>query len=72
MYLRRKIKPVSSHTLAGMAQAVIAQELAAAAQAGEELTKAMQQVKSDVSRRAGEMERESPLFFGTGDNPSLF
>ena len=27
---------------------------------------------ADVSKKAGKMERHSPLFFGTGDQPSLF
>jgi hypothetical protein len=26
----------------------------------------------NVSRKAGQMEREAPLFFGTGENPDLF
>ena len=39
---------------------------------GEELTAAMRQPKADISTKAGKLERESPLFFGTGENPSLF
>ena len=70
--MSRKPKPVQSHTFAGMAQAVIAQELAAAEQAGQELTALMREPKADISKSTGELERESPLFFGTGDNPSLF
>ena len=70
--MNRKPKPVQSHTFAGMAQAVIAQELAAAEQAGQELTALMQQPKADISAKAGDLERNAPLFFGTGDNPSLF
>ena len=38
----------------------------------EELTAQMRQPLADVSKRAGEMERKSPLFFGTGANPGLF
>lgn len=38
----------------------------------EELTARMRTVKADISRAAGEMEREAPLFYGTGENPSLF
>lgn len=26
----------------------------------------------NISKKAGEMEREAPLFFGTGENPTLF
>jgi hypothetical protein len=38
----------------------------------EELTARMRTPKADVSAKAGRMERESPLFFGTGENPILF
>lgn len=51
---------------------VEAQIAAAAAQQGEDLTGELQRPGCDISRRAGEMERNAPLFFGTGDNPSLF
>ena len=47
--MNRKPKPVQSHTLAGMAQSVIAQELAAAEQAGEELTALMRDSNSSKS-----------------------
>lgn len=46
--------------------------VAMAAAEGEALTAALRSPGRDVSARAGEMERESPLFFGTGDNPLLF
>lgn len=39
---------------------------------GEELTVAMLKPKADISAKAGRIERESPLFFGTGENPTLF
>jgi hypothetical protein len=38
----------------------------------EELTAAMRTPKADISAKAGRIERESPLFFGTGGNPTLF
>lgn len=38
----------------------------------EELTQAMRRPLADVSRKAGQLERESPLFFGKGDSPCLF
>ena len=38
----------------------------------EELTEQMRRPIADISTRAGRMERESPLFFGTGNNPLLF
>jgi hypothetical protein len=37
-----------------------------------ELTARMLEPRADVSRAAGIMERESPLFFGKGDSPCLF
>ena len=38
----------------------------------EELTKILHSPKADVSGKAGDMERNAPLFFGQGDNPTLF
>jgi hypothetical protein len=66
------MKAVESHTLPGMESTVAQQKHAAAVQQAEDLGAAMRQPKADVSGKAGEMEREAPLFFGTGDNPSLF
>jgi hypothetical protein len=37
-----------------------------------ELEGRMRKVKADISEKAGEMERNSPLFHGTGNNPTLF
>lgn len=45
-----------------------ARQLAEAA----ELTAKMRRPIKDVSMAAGIMERDSPLFFGTGNNPGLF
>lgn len=70
--MKRRPKPVQSHTFAGMETAVAEQLHAAAVQAGEDLTAQMLEPLADISARAGEMERKSPLFFGTGDNPGLF
>jgi hypothetical protein len=36
------------------------------------LTARLQEPGRDISARAGEIERHSPLFHGTGANPSLF
>lgn len=38
----------------------------------EELTARMRTPKADISGKAGRMERDSPLFYGQGDNPLLF
>jgi hypothetical protein len=70
--LKRAAKPLESHVLAGMDEAVTAQDQAAAVYAGEDLTAKLLEPLGDVSKKAGEMERRSPLFFGTGDNPGLF
>ena len=37
-----------------------------------DLTAAMRQPRASISAKAGRMEREAPLFFGTGANPLLF
>jgi hypothetical protein len=58
--------------LPGMAAAVSDQTEAAGAQQGKELTRRIEEPGRDISARAGETEREAPLFFGTGDNPGLF
>ena len=70
--MRHKVQPIDSHILDGMSQHVEAQAEAVADLSGEELSAKLREPKADVSAKAGEMERESPLFFGTGDNPSLF
>lgn len=38
----------------------------------EEMERTMRSPLANLSAAAGEMERESPLFFGTGNNPTLF
>lgn len=39
---------------------------------GEALTAKLREPVGGVSAKSGRMERESPLFFGKGDNPGLF
>lgn len=70
--MKRAAKPVESHVFAGMESAVTQQQSAAAVYAGEELTAKLQEPLGDISSRSGRIERESPLFFGTGENPDLF
>ena len=67
-----KRRPVESHTLPGMACNVEAQAKAAGEYQAEELTAKLREPLGDINTATGEMERKSPLFFGTGDNPSLF
>jgi hypothetical protein len=38
----------------------------------EELIAEMRRPLADISAKAGRMERDSPLFYGTGENPNLF
>lgn len=38
----------------------------------EQMTRTTRQPLKDISKAAGIIERESPLFFGSGCNPSLF
>lgn len=58
--------------LPGMEHHVTAQVHAAEAHAGDELTEEMRQSAGDISRKAGTIERDSPLFRGSGENPTLF
>ena len=67
----RKAKPIESHTFAGMETAVQEQSQAAAAMQAEELTAKMREPLDDISHRAGDIERNSPLFFGQV-HPTLF
>jgi len=57
---------------AGMETVGEEREAARAIAEGEALTGMMRQPKADVSKAAGEIERNAPLFFGTGANPGLF
>jgi len=63
---------VESLALPGMSEDIREQEQSAAEVSAEELSAEMRTPKADISVKAGEMERRSPLFFGTGDNPGLF
>jgi len=47
-------------------------EAARQAQEALDLAATMRTVKADVSKAVGIMERESPLFYGSGSNPVLF
>ena len=47
-------------------------EAALRLQEAKEMTDTLRTVKADVSRSTGILERESPLFYGTGSNPVLF
>jgi hypothetical protein len=55
-----------------METAVTEQATAAAIQTAAELTARLLETRPTIDKQAGRMERESPLFYGTGDNPTLF
>ena len=65
-------KVIESHALPGMETADTDRQQARAEAEGEELSAAMRQPKRDISSMAGRIEREAPLFFGSGNNPTLF
>ena len=59
-------------TFPGMEEDVEEQERKAQALSGQQLSEEMRRPLGNISKAAGEMERESPLFHGKGDNPLLF
>ena len=66
-----KLRPVVSCTFAGMESAVSLQQEAAAVYTAEELTKRLLEPGRSISKQAGEMERNAPLFYGKVE-PTLF
>jgi hypothetical protein len=63
---------MKSQPLPGMAEAVV-ERLEAEQQAIlAALNEVLRQPLGSISDKAGRMERESPIFHGTGENPSLF
>ena len=70
--LEAAIAKAKTLPLPGMETADQDREDAKAQELGQQLTEAMRAPLKDVSEMAGRMERNSPLFFGTGDNPILF
>jgi hypothetical protein len=66
------IQPEDSLTFAGLETCDQDRAEAAALSLADELTARLREPGRDISARSGRMERESPLFFGTGDNPGLF
>ena len=67
-----KSKEIESLPLMGMEQTDKERAEALGIAEAERLTEILHSKKGDVSDRAGKMERESPLFFGAGENPTLF
>lgn len=70
--LRGTCELTQTAELPGMIGSDSAREAARGIAEAERLTEILHSKKADVSDRAGKMERKSPLFFGTGENPTLF
>ena len=60
------------YTLAGCETSDQDRAEAAACTQREAMEARLRSTRGDISARSGRLERESPLFFGTGDNPGLF
>lgn len=69
--MARRVKPVESHTFAGMETAVRDQAQAAAQYQGEELTAKLLEPLGNINAKAARMEEDAPLFFGKV-NATLF
>ncbi|HWG45158.1 MAG TPA: hypothetical protein VN688_20480 [Gemmataceae bacterium] len=69
---RNPVRPEDSLSFAGMENADTDRAQAAAEQLGAELTEELRRPKADISASAGQIERDAPLFFGSGTNPTLF
>lgn len=59
-------------TFAGLETCDRDRETARGLTQAEELTAELRRPLGDISARSGKMERNAPLFFGTGDNPLLW
>ena len=64
--------PLHILTLPGCETTDADRETARQLQQAEDLTAVMRTPKADISAKARKLEQDSPLFFGTGANPSLF
>jgi hypothetical protein len=69
---QNEVRPEDSLTFAGLETCDEDRAKAAALSMREEMETRLRSTRGDISAKAGRMERESPLFFGTGDNPGLF
>jgi hypothetical protein len=64
--------PIHVYTFAGLETCDQDREAALAISQREEMETRLRSTRGDISARSGKMERHSPLFFGTGDNPLLW
>lgn len=72
VFQRPKAPRPPSMALPGMEDVEGERARMAAEDEGQRLTEELRTPGKSISRDAGEMERESPLFRGTGENPLLF
>lgn len=66
------LTPADSLTFAGLESVDEDRAEALAVSQAAELTAELRRPGRDISRRSGDMERNAPLFWGSGDNPTLF
>jgi hypothetical protein len=66
------VRPEDSLSFAGLETCDEDRAKAAALSLADDLTARLRSPGRDISARSGRMERESPLFFGTGENPLLW
>jgi len=69
---QNEVRPEDSLTFAGLETCDEDREKALGIAQADELTARLRSTRGDISGKAGRMERESPLFFGTGANPLLW
>ena len=69
---QNEVRPEDSLTFAGLETCDTDRQIALGVAQAEELTALLRSRQGDISGTSGRMERESPLFFGTGANPSLW
>lgn len=67
----KRVRPVVSCTFAGMEDAVRLHQAGAAELEAEDLTARMREPLGNIDSRAGDIEQNSPLFFGQV-HPTLF
>jgi len=63
---------IHSYSLPGMDTTEADRAEAKALAEREALEAKMREPLANIDRRTGDIERDSPLFFGTGNNPTLF
>jgi hypothetical protein len=69
---QNEVRPEDSLTFAGLETCDEDRAKAAALSMREEMETRLRSTRGDISAKAGRMEREAPLFYGTGANPLLF